>query len=422
MTSGDVDATTATPATILASDPGDETQRRFRYQATIAAIYAVGLLRLDITYNEVYCEQHEDVLIHFLDGTFGGVQVKTRSDGYTPFKASDEPVLTSLKRFLEHEQQFPGLFSQYVFSSNCGCWSEVRNGRNLDHLLELASAVDDSHPELVDGILRQFIEKDGKLAIRANQHTLATLKKVRTHRSPGLDDADGRLIQVLADIPGWQTRRCLDVAAAARALVNEVLRASARPQQASVCDYVALLTNPRSKQAEAAIAEKRFTRERVENILESAVSPDGLLHPLNPIAIRSLPGSFTVMARKMAAGGLSTQNIDLTRDLKNSMEILAVEWLHKYGPKRAQDQHGDVAMRVRVDSLEAHDSVAVPDQEYGQSMLQEVRERLHRRYEQEKQCLFGCSYEHLLGMVGILTEDCRVWWSAPFDFEQDGLT
>jgi hypothetical protein len=47
-------------------------------------------------------------------------------------------------------------------------------------------------------------------------------------------------------------------------------------------------------------------------------------------------------------------------------------------------------------------------------MLEDVRRRLRERHERDCEHLFDCMYEHLLGINGIETEKCSVWWSKQF--------
>src|SRR5262249_54272750 len=92
------------------SDPGDEVQRRFRYQATYSAKLALGLLLPTTGIIEVYCEHHDDVLLRMSDGKFRPCQVKTREPGYGPFKSNEAAIVDSIGRFIDLEMKFPGRF------------------------------------------------------------------------------------------------------------------------------------------------------------------------------------------------------------------------------------------------------------------------------------------------------------------------
>jgi hypothetical protein len=117
-----------TPITALSSvDHGDDMQMRVRYQSTYAAIVALGLLLDETGIQEIYCEQHEDVLIRRVNGKFQGCQVKTRLARLGPFKADDAQISGAISRFIELDLQFPGSFERFIVSTNVGLWQVTAN-------------------------------------------------------------------------------------------------------------------------------------------------------------------------------------------------------------------------------------------------------------------------------------------------------
>jgi hypothetical protein len=124
------------------SDPGDDTQQRYRYQAVRASCYILALFDDEEGIEEVFCEHHEDVLVKYRTGLFLGVQIKTKADGSMPLKAGDEEVVKSLQRFIAAEKDYPGHFDGYLLAANCGFWKEAKNGSNLPHLLAEAKGKD----------------------------------------------------------------------------------------------------------------------------------------------------------------------------------------------------------------------------------------------------------------------------------------
>jgi len=126
------------PDTVLSqSDPGDDVQRRFRYQATKAAMLALSLLDDEAEVEEVYCEHHEDVLVKKRGERFHGVQIKTRFDESGPHKSTDEEIAGSIKRFIELERKFDKHFDGYTIGSNAGFWNEDKTASSLPYLLSL---------------------------------------------------------------------------------------------------------------------------------------------------------------------------------------------------------------------------------------------------------------------------------------------
>ena len=64
-------------------DPGDETQRNFRYQHAYGVILLVRAHLGTLPYVAIWCEQHEDFLGERTDGRYDGWQIKTRGS-YRP--------------------------------------------------------------------------------------------------------------------------------------------------------------------------------------------------------------------------------------------------------------------------------------------------------------------------------------------------
>ncbi len=106
------------------TDPGDDTLRRYRYQAGRAAMLGLATLDENSDIIEIFCEHYEDVLLRRRDGRFDGEQVKTRGDDLSPLKAGAAPIQTALQRFITLDTRFPGRFRRFVLSTNVGFWRE----------------------------------------------------------------------------------------------------------------------------------------------------------------------------------------------------------------------------------------------------------------------------------------------------------
>lgn len=92
-----------TPANTLdTKDPGDDVQRRFRYQAAYAAILSLALLDENSEFEEVFCEH----LTH------------------------------ALKRFVEQTLEFPHHYSRFVLATITPCIQEIEEAY-LEALLQI---------------------------------------------------------------------------------------------------------------------------------------------------------------------------------------------------------------------------------------------------------------------------------------------
>lgn len=108
------------------SDKGDEIQKRFRYQNEFSASLAIQMLFHETDIDEIFCEQHEDVLVRKKDGTFIGYQVKTRDENLGLFTFNTPAIQSSLEKFVRTEKEFGEWFNRYVIASNCGFSSKEK--------------------------------------------------------------------------------------------------------------------------------------------------------------------------------------------------------------------------------------------------------------------------------------------------------
>jgi len=398
------------------SDPGDDVQRRFRYQATYSAILSLSLVNdgdnvSDIT--EVFCEHHEDILTKHNDDSFCGIQVKTRKSGLSPFKANEPDIFSALAKFVVKDLEFKGRFRGFLLVSNCGFWSERKTAGNLPRILKEASSVKNmaAIPERTP--LRKLIRKLTTETKASERNVYKCLKRIRLDTLSHLDDIEGRLVSHLGRSPSMANRRLDELKAAAQALVAMTFRAGSLAHDSPVREYLALLPDPEREAGNAIIEGKTIRRSKVEKAIISALDADGLLKSHRGIPLEHLPRGMRRMTLKMAKGGLSVANINLAKDHKFSAEYLASEWLNKSGKARAQAMYEHIRMIVHTECQEAYDA-ARGDLPFGEEMLLAVRDRLKKRRDEVAESMPECRYEHLLGMAGVLTEDCDVWWSEQF--------
>jgi len=392
--------------TYPSEDVGADTQRRYRHQAAYTAILALGLLE-DNGPTEIYCEHHDDVILRLRDGKFRALQLKTRQYGRPPHKAGDDDVITALGRFAVFERDFPEQFDQYTIGSNLGFWSEKKNSSNLGHVLD---GVRNGKPPLTTWLDR--IAKQGKVAANFISDCL---QKVQTVVTPGLDDVENRLRIHVADQSAFRSRQFHEVKAAADELRARVADACSLKNADCFPEYMALCSASAivAKQAHA-IAMKRLQRPDVEAALQKGTSPSNLLRTAQPIPVSELPKSMRVMELKLTAGGISVGEVSHLKDLKYSAEYLLQAWLHRYGPIEADKRY----QHLRVIVQEACNTSTVASKKsgtcYGEEMLAGIRGQLRTRTREQPEQVLGLGPEQLLGVAGILTEDCKVWWSEEF--------
>lgn len=415
-----------TPENLLDSgDPGDDIQRRFRYQATYAALKSLAMLEEESEVAYIFCEHWEDVLVKRTDEQFIGIQIKTRATGLDPFKATDKEMIKSLKRFIQLEQKFSEDFDRYVIATNCGFWRGNKNSSNLAYLIEIAqtSSLEEA---LFNKYLSQLLRK---LTTTSEDRflTIKTLQKVLLEDSPGLEDINSRLFRALACCPQVAHLTSQQVLKIAEALIDNTLKAAALSKSSPREEYLFLLKNPEKERTNLTIQGKKITIEQVLELVNLNVSivsdscSTVLLPTQDQPSLSELPKGMRKMELKMIAGDISVANINLAKSHKFSAEHLLNQWLFKHGIKRADSQYQHLRNIIWTECQEAYDEVYMECEPYGTYMLKELRRRLRDRYNQDRQHFFECSYEHLCGMAGILTEECLVWWSPEFEISAEEM-
>lgn len=410
-----------TPEDLLdLNDPGDETQRRFRYQATYSAIMSLAMLEEDPEVAYIFCEHWEDVLVKRSDGKFIGIQVKTRATGKDAFKSADEEMLKSIKRFIQLEEKFPGNFERYVIAANCGFWQGKRNSSNLKYLLELAQAL--SPEDILSNSYLLCLTK--KLTASPKEHNILiakVLRKICLENSPGLEDINARLAGTLGHCSHVSHFTVPRITKLADRLTESMLKAASIPKSSPREEYLSLLKDPEQELVNLTIRGKQFTRDDLLNLFngfqaESSISPHIVsLTTYKHPSLSELPKGMRTMDLKMVAGEIPVKNISLAKDHKHSAEYLLSQWLFKYGHQKANAQYQQIRNIVLTECQEAYDEVFKVDTPFGVDMLQKFRKQMRERHRQDKSLFFGCTYEHLCGIAGVLTEECLVWWSSEFE-------
>ncbi|KKC27522.1 hypothetical protein WP12_02920 [Sphingomonas sp. SRS2] len=89
------------------ADPGDETERNYRYQHQYGVVLLVAVRRGQLPYVSIYCEHHEDFLGERIDGRFDGWQIKTSKPEGGAWKLTSPALVKSVGRFIELLEAYP---------------------------------------------------------------------------------------------------------------------------------------------------------------------------------------------------------------------------------------------------------------------------------------------------------------------------
>ena len=407
------------PNTVIdVNDGGDDVQKRFHYQHAYAAIQSLNLLDNKSEFTELYCEHFEDILVKRRDSKYAGLQVKTRNLDQRPFKTTDNAIQKTLKRFFNLERNYGTDFYRYAFITNGGFWHEKENHNNLPYLINKISDYENSSI-LDDSDFNKIMEIANGLDGVDADTVFSTLKKFEIETGPGLDDIVTHLASLLSGYSELSDKTYLDLYELAKRLISKMAQASSLTYSSPEHDYFILSANPHLVANAEMLEGKRITREKITTIIQDFTSEEAPLRTSDPLDISSFPKGTRKLEMKMIAGEISLSNINLVKDYKYSAETMFQKMLYKNQPSsKAKELFDSLSLIVRTECQEAYDANHTNDESFGKKMLSDVRPRIRRRYEQDCRHRFNGTYEHLMGIAGILTEECVVWWSNTFEIPE----
>jgi len=414
--STDPSMTLSPDTTAPSEDVGAETQRRFRHQAAYASLLTRGLLDEDTSILELFCEHHDDVLLLMKSGCFRAIQLKTRAVGRLPLKAGDDEIVSALRRFAALDVSFPQRFERFVIASNVGFWKEKKNRSNVDYLLNAARNGGESKCSTLIRKLKED-EQDAN-----DTDILSMLARVELATIFGIEDVDARLCSEFASLSELRDKRYDEVRKAALEVLHEIMDASGLAHANCVPMYVAFCSDSAKEITNRAVIEsKRMTAAKVREFIARSLTTSSLLKSSRVVPLDQLPRGFKTLEKKLASGGMSVAEIEHLSDLKLSMEALLTQWSYRLGRDKAQEYYEHLRVLVTEECLAARQSADVEKGLNASKMLSSLRKQLELRLQSDANMLLSCSKEHLLGMAGILTEECKVWWSIEFNLESARL-
>lgn len=391
------------------SDPGDETQKRFRYQHTYTALIAIQMYNGKLPYKELFCEHHEDILAINEDGTYHGIQIKTRQLSDGAFEINDSAILGSLIRFIKLSNMYQNKFSRFVIVSNCP-FRKDESGKSLVNLLNQVKAgkTEGFNPRDLQKYVENLVDKTGA----SINEVLRVLAITEVQEGPGMDDIDAKVINDhLGKLTLCQSVAIEKIRMIHRLLVEKIYGASSKRANNAVKDYCALIGGSAIVNAEE-INTKRITKHAVGLLIETKIKGGVFLS--TPSAVDGITSSESgqLMRYKMSCGLVDIEDIDVMDDLRAAAEDYFIANSYR-AENKAQylDQYNQIRSIVTNQSVEARSRCRKPDSPYGTEMLQNIEDRLDTISMNRKEDVFHTPYEILKGLVGILTNECKVAFS-----------
>lgn len=405
--------TISTPLTQIAdTDPGDDVQRRFRYQHAFGVILLIAAIRGENDYASLWCEQHEDFLAETASGLFDAYQIKTRDTG-SPWQVSDESFSASIKRFVHLDSLAGETIRAFTFATNAKAFqSSAEEKLHLCPVLLLEgirSAIDCAS---LGGATAKSLRLLAEKTELTEDGLFRTLKKTLFVTSLPLDGFESLIAH--EHLPKYDPCKHFAAGILSR-IVEHLILLVFRASSLAITDparHYAPMSNGTT--LPETLHAKRVTPEAVALVVKEIASPAfRYLEGLSSLSPAS-PESWSILKRKMERGGIGSffdllyrraisaeanlLGLDPTSEVVNQIESVVA------------DQCDEIRLKLN--------STADP---CGDKMLLEVISRFETLAREQPARVHQQPPEMLVGVAGLLAGDCKVWWSKPFDLQEPAI-
>ena len=402
------------------SDPGDETIRHFRYQFAYGVILLIknALEHIEntevISFPRLWCEQRDDFLCQGFDRVYDAYQVKSNESEQNPWKLSDEDLWKSLKRFVNLKVAFPKARWRFHFVSNTKVSQSTskRHGHLSPSRLVEAIKKEENWEQVNDSAKKGFALLRKK--IEASHEDLeAVLKNLNFVLGPTYRGFEDEIAQThIAKLPQCCNLNPQKLSRICDALIQKVAEASSLYSNDPAKHYPWFHD---SETCDPFLMAKCITVEDVHLTIRGVI--DGqfqYLESLSSIKLGSAGENLNRLQEKMLHGGL-IHHYDMMRRRALSAESALLDLATRPDAGvQVLSQLENVVMGVCDDErLRASQS----PEPFGTKMLIKVQDTLSSIAEHQPTRVHHQDGNLLVGVAGLLTSECKVWWSQPFELE-----
>jgi hypothetical protein len=399
-------------------DYGAETLRNYRYQSAYAVALLVAAATKKLNYIAVWCEQEDDILAQIAEKSFDSYQIKTRKPELGEWCLTDEALVSAIEVFLRLNAEFPGCIQNFNFVSNAECLES--DAANKTHLcpkrLATGAKAKSAHAEFSETEKKGFdalLAKIDTTPKTTSEALFKVIQRLSFVKSPSRESFIAELAQNHLRELDWCQLPQPKLETVVWSLIEIVDRASSLSSQDST-RHLARLAGV--GQPDPQLTAKRITVE--DFVLRSRELANPVFRYLPSLTTSPLQQTSRDLKRfnqKLKQGGLD----DYAHSLRN--QTLSAEAAFLDLATRGAEGQADLAQIENVVKAEcdaAHLRAAQGAKPFGQRMLIDVQDRLTILAKNEASKVGKQPYEALMGMTGILTESCLVWWSEKFDLEE----
>jgi len=398
------------------TDPGDDTQRRYRYQHGYGVILLIGAAADELPYEAIWCEHHDDFLAKRKDGFFESFQVKTAKPENGPWDTNRPGLRDAFGKFAKINEHFRDRMARFHFVSNVECLDTEDREKIRKSPVKLCKAIDLC--KKVSDLAEPYAGTVGALAeacASTADGMFHALKKTALVKGPGLDTFETEIAHT--HLPTLSHCQSL-VAAELNAIRDEIIAFVFRASSLSVDDPSKHWRSVTGEDREdPRLLAKRIT---VPDVMEVICNKQPVPFRFAPfpamLDLRAGRAQLTVLQKKFAKGGLAAWFDTMhRRALSAERHLLELSHTRPDEIEQLQNQLESVVSGVCHD---AHLVASAAGEPFGAEMLRRVQEQLRQVADHSPAMVYKQPYECLTGVAGLLTEECRVWWSQKFELEE----
>jgi hypothetical protein len=391
-------------------DPGDETQRNFRYQHSFGLVLIVQTLLKLHPYVALWCEHHEDFMCERVDGLFDAYQIKTRKPENGAWKMSDNEIRQVFSRFCSLCHRFPRHIQDLYFVSNAECYDTQSLDESHKSPIQIKLAATQCESiALLPEKKRQTIEKlaaDIEVSVDAVLDILRKTKFVKSMPREGFDAIIAHDYLRKIDFCAKADSASLDTM---RDLVVATIFRSSSLQTNSIEQYW-VSSEGQNRPSDS----KRLIIDDLCAMMRNCVNlvPFTYLPIDNELNLGSGSQKSKTIHDKLEKAGLADHILTMTRRAL-SAEYKLIERMH-LNQSQFNSHLNQITAFVQGECDDAALKFADPSEIYGPAMLRDVQERLRIAADVRPGMVGGEPYECLIGVAGLLTGECSVWWGPKF--------
>ena len=397
------------------SDPGDATGRNYRYQHAYGVMLMVAAKRRERPYVAIWCEHHEDVLAQRHDNVFDAYQIKTSRPERGAWKLTDGELSKSIGRFVDLVAEFGERIDRLYFVSNTECdevtpesTDEKKRGRCprlfLQHVRDCSTRADIAAP-----FTDAFDKLQATCGCDADQ-LLAVLHRMDIIVGPSRGEFDAALShEHIAQLDDCRDLKAVQLDEFRDALVALVHRASSLQVTDPIRHLRPLIA---AQDPDPVLAAKKILIADVVAYRPQMAEPAPFRFPGEATLDIEAELCFSMLDQKLTAAGLA-QDVEYMRQRALAAEYNLLEDTGRR-PEAFPELLQQIEQRVHGELSEAHLRARQQPAPYGAAMFIDVQDRLRRLAAERPADVGHHGYECLMGVAGLLTSECRVWWGPRF--------